>query len=331
MPRLTPILALDIAKAVDGSDVLMREDGRDHLKYAYRVRFPGALTRELSIVREPTADGVTVYLNKQSCSGGRLELLDVRKRFPGVRGLEEYPMGYVGKTGDKGISSAAGGCPSLLPLNNDVLRVSCSDTDGFRVLVGWYAGVTAPKAVSPRHVLSLSSSQQAPSTLREESVVAAELNAPEDGSQDDEAVDSAGRLADPAQRLAVELRAVDLAKARYEERGFQVQVLGKPFDLLCIPTSRCSDGSPVIHVEVKGSTTAARSVHLTRNEISDARQEGKTWRSDLFIARRIELRAADAGAWAGHGGEVECFEDWYPDDKDLEPTDFVYRVPRDVT
>ena len=158
MPRLTPILALDIAKAVDGSDVLMREDGREHLKYAYRVRLPGPLTRELSIVREPTADGVTVYLNKQSCAGDRLELLEVRKRFPGVRGLEEYPKGYVGKTGDKGISSAAGGCPSLLPLNNDVLRVSCSDTDGFGMLVSWYAGVTTPRATSPRHEPLLSAS-----------------------------------------------------------------------------------------------------------------------------------------------------------------------------
>jgi len=309
----------------------MREDGREHLKYAYRVRLPGPLTRELSIVREPTADGVTVYLNKQSCAGDRLELLEVRKRFPGVRGLEEYPKGYVGKTGDKGISSAAGGCPSLLPLNNDVLRVSCSDTDGFGMLVSWYAGITTPRATSPRHEPLLSASQKATSTPLEASVVAPELKAPEDGSQDDEPVDSAGRLADPAQRLAVELRAVDLAKARYEERGFDVRVLGKPFDLLCTPTPRCADGSPVIHVEVKGSTSAATSVHLTRNEISDARQEGKTWRSDLFIARRIELRAISAGAWAGYGGDVECIEDWHPEDKDLEATDYVYRVPRKLT
>lgn len=57
-----------------------------------------------------------------------------------MRVLDEYPKGYVGRTGDKGISAAAGSCPSLLPANNDVLRLSCEDADGFRKFVGWYFG-----------------------------------------------------------------------------------------------------------------------------------------------------------------------------------------------
>ena len=76
--------------------------------------------------------------------------------------------------------------------------------------------------------------------------------------------------------------------------------------------------------------SSATSVHLTRNEIADARLEGKTWRSDLFIASGIRLRADGAGAWVAEGGDVLCIEGWRPDDKDLEPTDFVYRVPLKV-
>ena len=330
MPGLTPALAFDVAKAIDRARVLLKRNGRDHLKYAYRVAFPGALTREISIVREATRHGVTVYLNKQSCSGERLELLDVQKRFPGVRGLKEYTKGHEGKTGDKGISSAAGGCPSLLPLNNDVLRVSCSDADGFRDLVTWYAGGTPPRSSSAATVPVVLSGPRPTPSLGESRLQAAEQETTEDDWPADGQIDAAGRLADPAQRRAVELRAVAIAKAHYEGRGFEVKVLGKPFDLLCLPTHRCESNSREIHVEVKGSVSSATSVHLTRNEIADARLEGKTWRSDLFIASGIRLRADGAGAWVAEGGDVLCIEGWRPDDKDLEPTDFVYRVPLKV-
>lgn len=141
MPILTPTTAYEIARAFPGATTLLKDDGVDHLQYAYRIQFSGVLTREIAITRMPTREGVTVYINKQACGGDKLELLEVRKRFQGARGLDEYPRGYVGKTGDKGISAGAGSCPSLLPANNDVLRVSCSDTDGFAKLVSWYSDV----------------------------------------------------------------------------------------------------------------------------------------------------------------------------------------------
>ena len=103
---------------------------------------------------------------------------------------------------------------------------------------------------------------------------------------------------------------------------------GKPFDLLCTPTSRCRPGTPVVHVEVKGSVSAASTVHLTRNEIADARLEGKTWRSDLFVVSGITLLPQAPGTWRGAAGVPELFEGWCPLDDDLVPTDFVYRLPR---
>lgn len=144
MPILTPTTAYEIAQAFPGATTLLQDDGADHLQYAYRIQFPGVPSREIAITRMPTQEGVTVYINKQACGGDKLELLEVRKQFQGARGLEEYPRGYVGKTGDKGISAGAGSCPSLLPANNDVLRVSCSDADGFTKLVSWYSGVAIP-------------------------------------------------------------------------------------------------------------------------------------------------------------------------------------------
>lgn len=138
---------------------------------------------------------------------------------------------------------------------------------------------------------------------------------------------SAGRLTDPDQRKAVERRAVDLAKAHYEALGFVVQEKGKPFDLLCTPGPLAAPGLPVVHVEVKGSTSAAASVHLTKNEIADARQPGKGWRSDLYVVRWIELVQDNVGAWSGIGGDQEVHVNWSPHDDDLTATDFVYRVP----
>lgn len=139
-------MAYEIARALPGAITLLKNDGVDHLQYAYRIQFPGVPSREIAITRKPTQEGVTVYINKHARGGEKLELVDVRKRFQGARGLDEYPRGYVGKTGDKGLAAGAGSCPSLLPANNDVLRVSCSDAEGFTKLVNWYSGVVIPAA-----------------------------------------------------------------------------------------------------------------------------------------------------------------------------------------
>ena len=103
---------------------------------------------------------------------------------------------------------------------------------------------------------------------------------------------------------------------------------GKPVDLLCMPGSRCAEGARVIHVEAKGTTSSGSSVHLTRNEVADAREAGKSWRSDLFVVSGIELRQDASGAWLARGGEAALFERWSPSDEDLTPTDFVCRLPR---
>ena len=144
------------------------------------------------------------------------------------------------------------------------------------------------------------------------------------GSEDDAA---GGWMADPERRKAVEMHAVGMAIARYAGLGFLVEERGKPFDLLCTPTGACVAGAPTVHVEVKGSLGSAMTVHLTRNEVADARGDGP-WRSDLCIVSGISLARGDSGTWLATGGIARWIEGWCPHDDDLTPTDYAYVVPR---
>lgn len=143
---------------------------------------------------------------------------------------------------------------------------------------------------------------------------------------DDEGTAGGGWMADPKRRKAVEVHAVAMATVHYAGLGFVVEERGKPFDLLCTPTDACESGSPTVHVEVKGSLGPATIIHLTRNEIADARHGGP-WRSDLYIVSGIQLNQDATGAWAAAGGVARWIEDWKPLDGDLTPTDYVYAVP----
>ena len=135
--EFTPGVAKSIAeKFTDAAPVLSTKGQRkgDHIKYAYRFAYHGKFLRHISIVRTPTEDGVTVYVNKLSSSnvvfpGGKIGSARVKM---------EYPKGSQGKTGDKGLSSAAGGLPSLDPMLNDVLRLSVASKEQFRQLLAWY-------------------------------------------------------------------------------------------------------------------------------------------------------------------------------------------------
>lgn len=298
--------------------------------------------REICIATRGTKDGTTVYINKQACSGELFPLTTSEIFFPGVTVSEQYRRGSTGTTGDKGLSSAAASCPTLDPRDNDVLRLSCRDADGFKRLLDWYAGRLS---AAPLDTQSINASQEVRKALLAASTDASHSQrstselldySTEPSSADDEATDEIAPditqsdevrlLLDPRRRQAVERWAVDLAKAAYWKSGFHVEELGKPFDLLCTPTERCAPDVPVVHVEVKGSIGPASSVHLTRNEVLDARVVDKTWRTDLFIVSEICLDEVDAMIVASKG-RTRCIENWTPADKDLIATDFVYRVP----
>ncbi|WP_406478467.1 protein NO VEIN domain-containing protein [Streptomyces sp. NBC_01615] len=128
----------------------------------------------------------------------------------------------------------------------------------------------------------------------------------------------AGFISDPKKRKAIELHAEDMAVAQYEQQGWTVERLGKPYDL------HCTRAGEERHVEVKGTTGAATSVDLTINEVEHARNPHHT--VDLYVVSdiKVDVRSSD---YATSDGRVMHLEDWFPAEEDLRPRSFEYRLP----
>ncbi|MEV7288746.1 DUF3883 domain-containing protein [Streptomyces sp. NPDC093252] len=127
-----------------------------------------------------------------------------------------------------------------------------------------------------------------------------------------------GFLSDPRKRKAVELHAEDLAAAHYEQRGWTVERVGKPYDL------RCVRAREELRVEVKGTTGAATSVELTANEVTHALDSQHT--VDLYVVSDISV-VKQGSDYVTSGGNVSHFQNWSPAEKDLRVTKYEYRLP----
>lgn len=124
---------------------------------------------------------------------------------------------------------------------------------------------------------------------------------------------------DADKRRAVELYAVKLASEFYASRGYEVEEMGKPYDLLC------TKDTEELHVEVKGSRSSMSAIIVTRNEVADARDE--RWRSDLFLVDGIELGGLVDGIYVPIGGRCRRKENWSPNQEDLTEIQFRYTLP----
>jgi hypothetical protein len=141
---LTPSKAKSIVEQFAGAEPVLSQKGErkgQHVKYAYRFKYASNLIRHISISSSSTEDGVTVYVNKRSADN----ILYPEAELKPARVTKTYPMGFKGKTGDKGLSAAAAGLPTLDPGNNDVLKLSISSDDAFQRLLAWYFGKPAAK------------------------------------------------------------------------------------------------------------------------------------------------------------------------------------------
>ena len=300
----TPDVAKLIAMQFSAEPVLSTKGSRkgQHIKYAYRFSYNGPCFRHISIARKATKDGVTVYINKLSVTqvgfpNDKLEKGQVRK---------EYPKGSMGKTGDKGVSSAAGGLETLNPRNHDVLRLSVSSEDAFRSLLTWYFGLDGEKqqGLCPDGALPVSRAAAVNIDL--------EIHA-------DHSLTAMGYESDPEIRKKIEQHAVAKARDFYEKGGYRVVEKGKPYDLLC------KKSEEIIHVEVKGSRNSLEAIIVTTNEIGDARNTD--WRSDLFLVESIDLKPDGKGNYLVSGGRCRRAENWVPHDKDLDPICYRYSLP----
>ncbi|MFJ6354997.1 protein NO VEIN domain-containing protein [Streptomyces sp. NPDC092046] len=129
----------------------------------------------------------------------------------------------------------------------------------------------------------------------------------------------AGYISDPKKRKAIELHAEALATAHYEQQGWTVEKLGKPYDL------RCTRGTDERHVEVKGTTGAATSVELTINEVLHARDKDNT--VDLYVVSDIKIDTS-TDPYTPTGGSISHYPDWEPAEEDLRPRKYEYRLPQ---
>lgn len=130
-----------------------------------------------------------------------------------------------------------------------------------------------------------------------------------------------GFEADPQVRRAIELRAMDVARQAYERNGYEVKdVSGNhPYDLLC-----SKPGTKKRRVEVKGTRGDPSVVNLTVGEVLAAREPNVI--TDLFVVFEIQVLVKKPDPLAT-GGKVLVTQGWVPNEADLEPTQYRYKVP----
>ena len=314
---ITPEIAKNITEGIIGIKPCLADKGErkgQHVKYGYRFEYSN---RHICIATRRTESGITVYLNQTSVSGERFP----EEMFPLSTVTDRYPVGFKGKTGDKGLSSSAARLPSINPDFNASMRISVSTPDVFQRLLDWYFSLEGVSVTKESDTSELDVKDVRPQSAIEPTVSEAEQNCVEEGNDESADSDSAGSQGyeqDPEMRSAVELYAESIAKEHYVSKGFRVRKFGKPFDLLCE-----RDGES-IHVEVKGSRTRLETVILTINEVSDA--ENADWQSDIFVVYQIVVER-DGGKLLAGGGVARVIQKWVPAREMLAPSEFRYRLP----
>ena len=131
----------------------------------------------------------------------------------------------------------------------------------------------------------------------------------------------AGFRTNSAEIKLIETHAVNLARVYYEREGWQVRVLGKPFDL------DIRRGAEHLTVEVKGTTSDGSKVVLTAGEV---RHHARAYPNNaLVIVRHILLDRTTTPPTVS-GGLLHEQRGWSIAAEDLQPISFSYTVPREV-
>jgi hypothetical protein len=130
---------------------------------------------------------------------------------------------------------------------------------------------------------------------------------------------SRGFNSDPVERKAIELFAVRQARQHYEKDGYLVEEFGKPFDL------RCTRGSEVLFIEVKGTQGFGEEVPLTPNEVAFADEHPTTM--ELFQVWDIQLTSGELAPECS-GGQVTIVKPWVIDRDLLTPTGYSYAIKK---
>jgi hypothetical protein len=130
-----------------------------------------------------------------------------------------------------------------------------------------------------------------------------------------------GRRLSSAERQAVELHAMELARERLEDDWDVDDVSAhRPYDL------HCRRGDEELRVEVKGTTGDGTILLLTPGEVRHARDHAPA--VALVVVAGIALIAdAETEEVFAEGGAVTIVRPWDVDDGELRPTGFEYHRP----
>ena len=128
----------------------------------------------------------------------------------------------------------------------------------------------------------------------------------------------AGRSNDAAFNRAVETHAVQMATTHLQAQGWDVDELGKPYDLVCTKP----DGTEK-HIEVKGTTGAGAEVQYTPNEVNHFRTCPHG--ADLIVVRDIVVDRT-ATPYATSGGQLTHITNYTAPPTDLQATGWLGRV-----
>jgi hypothetical protein len=122
-----------------------------------------------------------------------------------------------------------------------------------------------------------------------------------------------------AENRAIEMHAVEVTQAHFEERGYVTEDVGatQSYDI------RATKGADVIKIEVKGTTSNGSEVVLTANEVDLHRNSHP--HNAFALVRRIVLER-DSDAPAATGGELTLVMPWEISDEQLKPLAYRFQT-----
>jgi MrcB-like, N-terminal domain/Domain of unknown function (DUF3883) len=164
---------------------------------------------------------------------------------------------------------------------------------------------------------------------REEDRLPSPEDAPEAVEVEEAARSAAGKPRPPGagfrqskeERDLIEKHAEDLAIVHYEAQGWEVEKLGRPYDL------ELRRQEERLTVEVKGTTSTGAAVVLTRNEVEHNRVAHPA--NALVIVRNIDLDRTTSPPTVS-GGELFERRPWAIEDDALTVVSYTYEVPPDL-
>jgi predicted RNA-binding protein with PUA-like domain len=123
-----------------------------------------------------------------------------------------------------------------------------------------------------------------------------------------------------AQRRAVELRAMAVAREYFEKHGWTCDDVSRtrPYDFHLTRSGRA------LIVEVKGTTGAGSKIILTSGEVEVVRGRGSE--AALALVTGIRVSASNDGTPVAAAGELRVVQPWEVDDVRLSPLTFSYPI-----